>query len=73
MRNFLAIMSILLTISSCQTNNIKTIEGDLYFKLIDFQRFFDAPDSTLTKIEKSFRTVNKDTLNAQDKKVYDLL
>lgn len=73
MRNFLAIMTILLTISSCQRNNIKTVEGDLYFKLIEFQRFFDAPDSVLTKIETSLKTVDKDTLTEQDKKNYNLL
>lgn len=72
MRIFLAIMTILLTISSCQTNKIKTVEGDLYFKLIDFQRFFDAPDSVLTKIETSLKTVDKDTLTDQDKKNYNL-
>lgn len=73
MRNFLAIMTILLTISSCQTNNIKTVEGDLYFKLIDIQRFFNAPDSVLTNIETSLKTVDKDTLSEQDKKIYNLL
>lgn len=73
MRFFLAIMTILLTISSCQTNKIKTVEGDLYFKLIDFQRFFDAPDSVLTKIETSLKTVDMDTLTEQDKKNYNLL
>lgn len=72
MRFFLAIMTILLTISSCQTNNIKPIEGDLYFKLIDFQRFFDAPDSVLTKIETSLKTVDMDTLTEQDKNNYNL-
>lgn len=73
MRSILTILTILLLISGCKTDDKKTIEGDLYFKLIDFQRFFDAPDSTLAKIETSIRTVNKDTLNAQDKKIYDLL
>lgn len=73
MKTVLKILAILLLISSCKTDTQKTVEGDLYFKLIDFQRFFDAPDSTLTKIETSIKTVNKDTLNAQDKKIYDLL
>ena len=73
MKTVLTILTILLLISSCKTDTQKTVEGDLYFKLIDFQRFFDAPDSTLTKIETSIKTVNKDTLNAQDKKIYDLL
>mgnify|MGYP001209464667 CR=1 FL=1 len=63
----------LVLISGCQTDNKKTVEGDLYFKLIDFQRFYDAPDSVLTKIETSVKNVNKDTLTEQDKKIYDLL
>ena len=49
------------------------MEGDLYFKLIDFQRFFDAPDSVLITIETSVRTVNKDTLTEKDKKIYELI
>jgi len=63
----------ILVIVSCKTQDNKTIEGDLYFKLIDFQRFFDAPDSVLTKIETSVRNVNKDTLTEQDKKIYELM
>jgi len=72
MRNNFAILTILLTICSCQTNNNKIVEGDLYFKLIDF-RFFDSPDSVLTKIETSVKTLNKDTLPEQDIKIYYLL
>ena len=73
MRIFFVTLTILLTICSCQTNNRKTVEGDLYFKLIDFQSFFDAPDSIFTKIETSIKTVSKDTLTEQDRKIYDLL
>lgn len=73
MRNIVTILTILLLINGCKTDDKKTVEGDLYFKLIDFQSHFDAPDSILTKIETDIRTVNKDTLNAQDKKIYDLL
>lgn len=72
MRNIFAILTILLTICSCQTNNKKIVEGDLYFKLIDF-RFFDSPDSVLTKIKTSVKTVNKDTLTEQDLNLFYLL
>ncbi|MFM2226343.1 MAG: hypothetical protein RJA07_2545 [Bacteroidota bacterium] len=73
MKNILTILAILALMSGCQTDNKKIVEGDLYFKLIDFQGFFDAPDSTLTKIETSINTVNKDTLTERDKKIYALL
>lgn len=73
MRQILYILTILALFNSCQTGDTKTVEGDLYFKLIDFQRIFDAPDSVLTKIETSVRTVKRDTLTGQDQKIYDLL
>ena len=73
MRIIVTILTLLVLISGCLTDNKKTLEGDLYFKLIDFQRFYDAPDSFLTKIETSVKNVNKDTLTEQDKKIYDLL
>lgn len=73
MRYFLTLLTILVLCPACQSDNKKIIEGDLYFKLIDFQRFYDAPDSILVKIETSVKNVNKDTLTEQDKKIYDLL
>jgi hypothetical protein len=71
MKTIFTILTILI-ISSCQTNNIKTLEGDLYFKLIELN-IFAAPDSVLTKIEISAKTVNKDTLTEQDKQLYEYL
>lgn len=73
MRIIISMLTIMLAISSCQSNNKRTVEGDLYFKLIDIQRFFDAPDSILIRIESSIKPVNKDTLSEQDKKIYGLL
>jgi len=73
MRHFFTILTILVLCTACQSDNKKIIEGDLYFKLIDFQRFYDGPDSILVKIETSVRNVSKDTLTEQDKKIYDLL
>lgn len=70
MKNVLVIAS--LVIFSCNVRT-KMIEGDLYFKLIDFQRFFDLPDSALTKIEADINGMNLDTLPRQDKEVYKLL
>ena len=73
MRTILSILTIFILFTNCQTERKDIIEGDLYFKLVDFPSFFDAPDSTLTKIENDLKTVNKHTLNKQDKKFYDLL
>lgn len=73
MRNIVTILTILALITGCRTGNKMTVEGDLYFKLVDFPTFFDAPDSVLTKFETSIKTVNKDTLTEQDKKIYNLL
>ncbi|HEY4799455.1 MAG TPA: hypothetical protein VII99_10305 [Bacteroidia bacterium] len=63
----------LVTAFSCRTANNQTIEGDLYFKLIDLQGMYDAPDSVLTKMETYVKTVNTDTLSTQDKKIFWLL
>jgi len=73
MKLVLSILSVLILCCSCQSVKQQTIEGDLYFKLVDFQRIFDTSDSILTKIETSVRTVNYDTLTASDKKSYELL
>ena len=70
MKRLLTVFVILVILFSCQMNQTKIIEGDLYFKLIDF-RFFEAPDSLLTKIATHVKTVNKDTLSDQEKKNYD--
>jgi len=73
MRRLLFILTIFICFNSCNRNNKLTIEGDLYFQLFDLERFFDSPDSVLTKIENSVRTVNIDTISEQDKKMYNLL
>lgn len=72
MKNFLSLLMLLILFISCVTDNKKTVEGDLYFKLIDL-RFFDAPDSILTKIESGVKLTKLDTLIEQDKKIYKLL
>lgn len=73
MRRIISILTIFILFTNCQTDRKDTIEGDLYFKLVEFPSFFDAPDSTLTKIENDLKTVNNHTLNKQDKKIYDYL
>lgn len=54
---------------ACQSNSRSDsimVEGDMYFKLIDVQRFYDAPDSVLTSIEDYVATVDRDTLNEDE-------
>lgn len=66
MKNIPLLLLFCILLASCQNN--KTVEGDLYFKLVTFQNPFDAPDSILTKIETDLKSVNADTLNGQNKK-----
>lgn len=73
MKSLLTTLIFLAFFSTCQSDNKKIIEGDLYFKIIDLQRFYDAPDSILVRIETSVKNANKDTLTEQDKNIYDLL
>jgi hypothetical protein len=48
---------------SCQLDGEETIEADLYFKLFDIERFYDSPDSSLTRIENLVQDINNDTGN----------
>lgn len=59
MKYTLFLLAIFVSLISCKTE-VKTVEGDLYFKLIDPYRVFDAPDSVLKKIETTASLVNKD-------------
>lgn len=43
--------SILILVSSCE-KKVETIEGDLYFKLIDFGSFYQSNDSFIHKFEE---------------------
>ena len=69
MRLILFIISVSI-FCSCEGDREKVVEGDLYFKLFDIDRYFDGP-SLLSSIENGVRGVNRDTLNFRDKKVYD--
>jgi hypothetical protein len=73
MRKIVALLTICILIGGCKADSKKTIEGDLYFKLIDFVGFADAPDSALVQLEARIKTENKDSLTEEDKKLYDLL
>ena len=73
MKKFCAIFALMITMIGCQTEKTRTVEGDLYFKLIDMERFFEAPDSLLTKLETGLHTTNPDTLTAAGKGYYKLL
>lgn len=65
-------MIIIFHLCSCQSDNTKTVEGDLYFKQIELENFFEYPDSILAKIEKSERAANK-ALNEQDRYLSTIL
>ena len=73
MKNLVWIFSIILVITSCKSKEKNIIDGDLYFKLVDFPNFFDASNITLAKFESELNTINKDTLNNKDKQVYKFL
>ncbi|WP_143470478.1 hypothetical protein [Labilibaculum filiforme] len=49
------------------------IEGDLYFQMVDFFNFNNAPDSILTKIENQMTNIDLDTIAENDRKVYELI
>ena len=58
---------------SCQTDKTKTIEGDLYFKLIKFPSFHEASDSLIKKIETDIKNLNEDKMDKQNKIINDYL
>jgi hypothetical protein len=70
MTRFSYFISIIFILGSCQSSKEKTIEADLYFKLIDIERFFDVPDSTLIGIENLVHDINGDTLNTKRKEEF---
>ena len=69
MRIIIYIFSIFL-ICSCDGDREKIVEGDLYFKLFDLERYFDG-DTILLNIENAVRTINRDTLDGEDLELYD--
>lgn len=72
MKIFISILISIFLLTSCKSESNKMIEGDLYFKLINFPTLFGAQDSLISKFVKDLKTVNKDTLNEQDKELWDL-
>lgn len=50
-----ASLVLLFVLSSCQTGNTEEVQGDLYFKLIDPVRYFEAPDTVLTRLERQIQ------------------
>lgn len=73
MKILIPIFTALILINSCKSENSKVIEGDLYFKIIDFPSFFGAPDSLVSKFETEIKTLNVDTLNEKDREEWGLL
>lgn len=73
MKQRFLILTILFCFISCQTDKTKTIEGDLYFKLIKFPSFHEASDRLVQKIETDIEKVNEDTIDRQNKIINDYL
>jgi hypothetical protein len=65
-------LSFILLLSCNGTKDNKKVEGDFYVKAIDL-RFFELPDTSLTKIENHFRTTPKGSMTIDEKKEYDYL
>ena len=67
---FLIFILTAIIVSSCQSDEKKTIEADLCFRLFDIEKFYDSPDSTLTRIENLVYAINKDTFDSERKEEY---
>ena len=65
-----------LLILSCSKKE-KELEGDLYFKLVDFGSFYEADDKTIEKFEKTFDSIRRSKIVSKDElelvRVYDIL
>ena len=74
MKHILIFIFFVFVVIGC-TNQTKheMIKGDLYFRLFDLYRFFDAPDSVLVKFENSVKSLDLDSLNSQERKYYEIL
>jgi len=73
MKRIFFVLAIFPLLWSCHTNNhLKTIEGDVYVKLIDF-RPFEADDSTIIKIERQIKSTENDTLPEYEQELYNTL
>ena len=59
---------IIIFLNSCNNKIEKSVEGDLYFKLIELESTYLWPDSILTRIENSSLEKNKDYI--KDNKDY---
>ena len=72
MKRIIFALTLLPILWSCNTNDKSmTIEGDLYFKLIDVFKVFDANDSTINKIEQTIKSNKKDSLPENERLIYD--
>ncbi len=56
MKRILSIFVFIAAITACSIQK-QEIQGDLYFKLIDFGSFYGADDSTIAKFEKSLESI----------------
>ena len=60
-------------LSSCRSGNTEQVEGDLYFKLVDPIRHFEAPDTLLDRLERQIENNDEKGLSPSDRKHYDML
>ena len=76
MKNITLTLLIGLLILSCSKKE-KELEGDLYFKLVDFGSFYEADDKTIEKFEKTFDSIRRSKIVSKDElelvRVYDIL
>jgi len=66
-------LSTLSVLLSCQSGNTEQVEGDLYFKLIDPIRHFEAPDTVLNRLERQIENNDVNVLSPANKKHYGML
>lgn len=70
-RNTLYIFLGFLLFVSCDSDQEKVVEGDLYFNLFDLEGIIGVSDSVLLLIENGVKEIKRDTLNRRDRNVYD--
>ena len=68
-----ALLTLITALSSCQQGNTEQVQGDLYFKLIDPIRHFEAPDTLLDRLERQIDNNDEKGLSPSDKKHYGML
>jgi len=73
MKNIAIIITSFVLFSCMTTNKVESIRGDLYFQMVDFFNFYNAPDSVIKSFEEQLSNIDMDTINENDKKAYELI